>query len=76
MKEAQAKERKRRNEILKTENEISSLEERDKEIDGLLALEEVFTDLEQCTALMEEKAKISEKLSSLYEYWEQLSEEE
>ena len=75
MKEAQAKERKRRNEIQKTEDAIASLEDRDKEIDGLLELEEVFTDLEQCTALMEEKAKIGEKLTALYEYWEQLSEE-
>ncbi len=75
-KEAQARERKRKNEIKKAEEEISRLEERDKEIDGLLEQEEIFTDLQQCTALMNEKAQITEQLNALYERWEALSSEE
>ncbi len=74
-KEEQARERKRQNDIRKTEERITALEERDKEIDGLLVLEEVFTDAARCTSLSREKAEILEELEALYARWEELSEE-
>ena len=73
-KEEQARERKRQNDLKKAETEIQKLEERDGEIDQLLEQEEVFTDLEKCTALTTEKAEIAHNLERLYEQWEQLAE--
>lgn len=73
-KEEQARERKRQNDLKKTENQIQQLEERDAEIDGLLELEEVFTNLEECTRLTTEKAEIADRLEALYEQWAALAE--
>ena len=47
-KELQAKERKRKNALKKTEDQIAALEERDAEIDTLLASPEVATDVGKC----------------------------
>ncbi len=74
-KEEQARERRRRNDIQKTEEKISELEERDREIDTLLALEENFSDALRCAELGREKASILEELEELYARWEALSEE-
>lgn len=71
-KEAQARERKRRNELKKTEERITALEERDTEIDGMMALEEVFTNSVRCQELAGEKAAIAAELEELYERWEEL----
>ncbi|MGN0353661.1 MAG: ATP-binding cassette domain-containing protein [Muricoprocola sp.] len=73
-KEEQAKERKRQNDLKKTEEEIQKLETRDAEIDEQLSLEEIFTDMEKCMALNNEKFEISQKLEELYERWEELAE--
>ncbi len=73
-KEAQAKERKRQNELKKTEERISQLEERDQEIDELMSQEEIFTNSVKCQELSTEKAKILEELETLYEAWEELAE--
>ncbi len=73
-KEEQARERKRQNDLKKTEERIAALEERDGEIDQLLALEENFTDLDKVSKLTSEKAQIAEELEELYACWEELAE--
>ncbi len=73
-KEAQAKERKRQNDLKRTETAISELEERDSAIDQLMAQEDIYTDAGKCRELSEEKAEIQKKLEELYELWESLAE--
>ena len=73
-KEAQAQERKRQNDLKKVESKISSLEERDKEIDAEMENPEVFTNVAKCQALSVEKNQILEELEVLYEEWERLAE--
>ena len=75
-KELQAKERKRKNALKKTEDQISALEERDAEIDALMVSPEVAPDVGKCIKLSKEKARISEELAALYETWEELAEDE
>ncbi len=57
----------------KTEERITRLEERDAEIDGMMTLEEIFTNSVRCQELADEKASIAEELEVLYEQWEHLS---
>lgn len=73
-KEAQAKERKRQNELKKVEERINYLEERDDQIDIEMANPEIFTNSVKCQELSQEKADIMEELESLYESWESLAE--
>ena len=73
-KEAQAKERKRQNELKKVEERINYLEERDGQIDIEMANPEIFTNSVKCQELSQEKADIMEELESLYESWESLAE--
>ena len=73
-KEAQAKERKRRNDLQKTEEQIQKLEERDSEINGLLTQEEVYTNTSRLIELNKEQKEIAEKLELLYIQWEELAE--
>lgn len=73
-KEAQAKERKRLNDLKKTEERIAQLEERDGEIDELMTQEDIYTNSMRCRELSEEKEKIAAELESLYELWESLAE--
>ena len=72
-KEEQARKRKRQNDLKKTEERITALEERDKEIDTLMTEEEVYTNSVKCQELAEEKADIARKLEELYEQWEALA---
>ena len=74
-KELQAKERKRQNELKKTEERISVLEDRDREIDELMVQEEIFTNSVKCQELAKEKAQIAEELETLYKNWEILAED-
>ena len=74
-KELQAKERKRQNELKKTEERISVLEDRDREIDELMVQEEIFTNSVKCQELAKEKVQIAEELETLYENWEILAED-
>lgn len=74
-KEEQARIRKRQNDLKKTEDEIHLLETRDTEIDDLLLLEEVFTDVERLVALNQEKSDLQTRLEELYVLWEELAEE-
>lgn len=73
-KEAQAKERKRQNELKKVEERINYLEERDGQIDIEMANPDIFTNSVKCQELSQEKADIMEELESLYESWESLAE--
>ena len=74
-KELQAKERKRQNELKKTEERISVLEDRDREIDDLMVQEEIFTNSVKCQELAKEKIQIAEELENLYKNWEILAED-
>ena len=72
-KEEQARARKRENDLKKTEEEIFTLETREQEIDGLLTLEEVYTDVSRCMELHREKEELAGRLDALYEQWEALA---
>ena len=74
-KEEQARLRKRQNELKKTEEAIHKLETRDSEIDELLCMEEVFSDVARLMELNTEKQSISDELTELYERWEELAED-
>lgn len=73
-KEQQARERKRKNDLKKTEEEISRLEERNARIDHKMTLEEVYSNSVKCQELAEEHAANEKKLEELYETWELLAE--
>lgn len=73
-KEQQARERKRKSELKKTENRISILEERNSEIDKLMALEEVYTNSVRCQEFAIEKDTNNTELEELYAKWEKLAE--
>ena len=73
-KEEQARLRKRQNDLARTEDEIHALETRSQEIDGLLAMEEIYTNPPELVKLNQEKTEISGRLDALYEKWEELAE--
>ena len=73
-KEQQAKERKRKNDLKKTEEEISRLEDRNAQIDHEMTLEEVYSSSVKCQELAEEHAANEKRLEGLYEMWEVLAE--
>ena len=73
-KEQQARERKRKNDLKKTEEEISRLEDRNARIDHEMTLEEVYSNSVKCQELAEEHAANEKKLEELYETWELLAE--
>ena len=73
-KEQQARERKRKNDLKKTEEEISRLEERNREIDHEMTLEEVYSNSVKCQQLAEEHSANESRLEELYELWEELAE--
>ena len=72
-KEEQARQRKRENDLKKTEARIEELETRDAEIDEEMSQPEVATDVAKCVALSNEKAEIAAELEQLYEKWEELA---
>lgn len=72
-KEQQAKERKRLNELKKTEDRISCLEDRNSEIDDLMTKEEIYSNSVKCQELAIEKDKNEEELEVLYSKWEELA---
>lgn len=73
-KEQQAKERKRQNELKKTEERIAFLEGRDAEIDELMTHEDVYSNSVRCQELAMEKSANEEELEVLYEKWSVLAE--
>ena len=72
-KEEQARQRKRENDLKKTETEIFELENRDNEINELLTKEEVYTDVAECLKLHKEQEALKARLEILYEQWEALA---
>ncbi len=72
-KEAQARERKRKNDLAKVEEQIQRLENRDAQIDQQMTLEETYTNSVLCQELAQEKASIANELEALYETWETLA---
>ena len=75
-KEEQARIRKIKNDLKKTEDEIHVLETRNEEIDALLILEDIFTDAHKLMELHSEKEQIESRLERLLEEWEVLAAEE
>ena len=75
-KEEQARSRKRKNDLKKTEDEIAQLENRSEEIEQLLTLEEVYTNVSRLLELNNEKKKLESRLEELLEQWELLAAEE
>lgn len=73
-KEEQARQRKRENDLKKTEARIEELEARDAVIDEEMAKPEIATNVSECVALSNEKAQIAGELEQLYAKWEELAE--
>lgn len=73
-KELQAAQRKRENELKKCEETIERLEQRNTEIDRLMASPEVCTDVDRLQELNKERGTNDAELGTLYEKWELLSE--
>lgn len=74
-KEEQAKLRKKQNEFKKTEEDIFHLEERLSSLNGQLNDTSIASDMAKLIEITSEQEEINQKLSSLYERWEELSEE-
>ncbi len=73
-KEQQAALRKRENDLKKCEARIEALENRNAEIDELMASPDVCTDVAKLQELSREKEINDAELAGLYESWETLSE--
>lgn len=73
-KEEQARLRKLKNELKKTEENIAHIEERIIAIDEESSLPEVCRDTAKLMELHNEKTSLSDELDTLYEKWEDLSE--
>ena len=73
-KEEQAAKRKKENELKKCEDRIEALENRNAEIDELMAAPDVCTDVAKLQELSKEKEGNEAELAGLYEKWEGLSE--
>lgn len=73
-KEEQARIRKKQNDLLRVEKRIGQLEEENTALDGQLALEEVYSNLDKLMEVNNRKSEITKELEKLYEDWEALSE--
>ena len=74
LQEKEAQRRKKENALKKCEEQIASLEERDKQIDLEMSDPKIATDVAALQKLSREKDEIADKLMELMEEWEQLSE--
>lgn len=74
-KEEQARIRKRRNDLKKTEETIASLEQKDQEIDKQLMQPKVASDPGKLLEFHRQKEAIGQQLAELYELWEELAED-
>ncbi len=72
MKEEQAKERKRQNDLKKVEDEIAITEDKIAELDIELTKEEVYTSSVKCAEVHKEQQALKDKLDALYEKWDEL----
>ncbi|MBC6696426.1 ABC-F family ATP-binding cassette domain-containing protein [Terrisporobacter mayombei] len=71
-KEQREKEKKNRNKIKNIEKEIEEIEIKIEELDHLLCQEEVYSNPDKSKEVSQEKTNYEDKLSSLYEAWEEL----
>ena len=71
-KEQREKEKKNRYKIKNIEQEIEEIESKIEELDYLLCQEEVYSNPDKSKEVSLEKTNYEEKLSSLYETWEEL----
>lgn len=74
-KEKQAMHRKLQNELQDTEKAITKLEKRSKEINDLLLLERIYTNVEKLVDMQNAKKEIDFKLKKLLDRWEELAED-
>lgn len=74
-KQLRALERKRQNELAKTEKRIEEIETRTKELDELLTDEAICTDVARLIEINNEKEALDAELLELMELWESLSED-
>ena len=74
-KEEQAKERKRQNDIKKTEARIEELEQLLSDLNDEMSLPENTTNSAKLNEIAEKQAVANEELEQLYALWEELSEE-
>ncbi|MDD6811661.1 MAG: ABC-F family ATP-binding cassette domain-containing protein [Lachnospiraceae bacterium] len=74
-KELQAARRKKENDLKKCEERIEQLETRNTEIDDLMASPDVCTNVAKLQELSSEKGENEAELETLYEKWENLSED-
>ncbi len=73
-KEAQAKQRKKENDLRKCEEAISSLEAKLSEIEAAMTLPEIATDVAKLQELTKNQEEINTQLALLYDQWETLAE--
>lgn len=73
MKAKQALERKRHNDLRKTEEEIETIEERLAFLDNEMTKEEIYTSVSKCMEISREQDSLKERLNMLYESWEDLA---
>ena len=71
-KEQREKEKKNKYKIKNIEQEIEELETKIEELDNLLCQEEVYSNPDKSKEVSQEKITFEDKLSSLYETWEEL----
>lgn len=71
-KEEQAKERRRKNELDRTEKRIAEIDALISAIDEELSLEEVYTDPARSMALSQQRSDLTTEQDMLYERWEEL----
>ncbi len=72
MKAAQAKERKRQNDIKKTEEKIAETEKKLALLDEEMTKEEVYTSVSRCMEIHKEQEELKAYLEDLYDKWETL----
>ncbi len=75
-KEQQAKQRKKENELKRIEDRIEVLENREAEIDGLMVLPDVCTNVAKLQELSREKENIAGEIEGLLNRWEDLESED
>lgn len=72
MKEEQAKERKRQNDIKKIEDSIAETEAKIAELDIELTKEEIYSSSVKCMEVHKEQQALKDKLELLYDQWDTL----
>lgn len=73
-KEEQANKRKKENELKRLEEQIAELEGKIAQLDELMTTEEVFSNVQKCLEVSNEKNELVAKLEEAYEKWEVLAE--